>query len=159
MQRLRAIGADPRADRRIHVVYLFTDLLDSETPEFAEAFAAPVIEVCLRTMNANAVIPDTCRSKEQEAALESAQLLMLSLEKRITADCYVDVLGAVQTRLRKNKVWRKQQESVLAITDPKQFAQNKILKTQRKAYAKKRKAAKHLVHKGTVKRPSPSPAF
>ena len=156
MQRLRAVGADPRSQRRSHVLSLFHKLVECESDEFVAAFAQPVLEVCLRVVSASSHVADDQMDDGLRSVLTEAQTVLQVLERRLPTERYVGALNAVQTRLRRSKAFRKRQHAAQAVLDPKAFAEQKLRNTQRKKDSRKRKTREHMAFKGIKRRGSGS---
>jgi hypothetical protein len=139
IQRLRGLGIDPRARRRVHVMKVFTSLVSSETSEFISTYAKQIIEIPIRA-TLTVTGPDEALLKEcKDAGTELLELI----EKKIGSSLFIGVFGEVQTHIQGTKSQQKRERLAEAILNPKAHALKKIAKTEGKKESKKRKTLRH----------------
>lgn len=128
VQRLRAIGADVRGNRRRHVLQVLRLVMQSTAClEGLRRYLSVIMEVPVRVvMGSNSsTLQSTADGLDHDLQTLAQEVLSL-LEQRLGSSVFTQVYAQVQTRLQSIKSERKRQQRIEAITNPRAFAQRKV---------------------------------
>lgn len=163
MQRLRAIGADIRGQRRFHVLHVLQALLASRVlsvdddllPAYAEQLAEPAVRVMLA---ANSIaqtmgFDNAPQQTEEQLALASlAKDVLQEMEDQLTPTVYLEVFTSVQNKLQRIQTKKRQARRTLAVSNPALYNKMRIDKNLRKKSGIKRKIQGYQAKRGVFKK-------
>ena len=101
-------------------------LVAEEDSVFVSQHAAQMIEVALRAQT----LGNNSEDPAEQATGQNAARLLDIIEKIIGSATYIEIYGEMQTKIEKVKVQRKMELAAEAITDPKKYAQRKVIEVK-----------------------------
>merc|ERR1711871_488392 len=139
IRRLKTIGMDIRGKRRLYVLEIFIALVSVESSELI-TFCLPTILTIVLTIKGTLTAPNP---RLLELLHEKAEELFRSVERKVDAAAFIEVVTTVQQQLLQRKTDKKREAAALAVTDPSTYSALKRRKTENKMKAKKKKNIAH----------------
>merc|ERR1712146_365327 len=152
IRRLKTIGMDIRGKRRLYVLEIFISLVSIESSELI-SFCLPTILTIVLTIKGTLTAPNP---RLLELLHEKAEELFRSVERKVDAAAFIEVVTTVQQQLLQRKTDKKREAAALAVTDPSTYSALKRRKTENKMKAKKKKNIAHAAIRGLRKKKGPA---
>ena len=127
MQRLRAVGADIRGNRRRHVLKVFHELVKIQSMDSIAPYLPQILEVPIRIMLSKIITEDNTTEEQMQVLLkEQSTELLRHVENKMGAIDFMGIFSEIQRKVEKIKHDKKRRMKAEAVSNPSLYAKKKV---------------------------------